>query len=584
MGPIALTAEMRRTILYCFLLAILPVLPYSLRAGEFRVAVIPAEFSDIRFEDGTARIESLASTAASYFNAQFSPSRSFSFTVLEPVRLRGTRSRYFSNSSSRRDTGLPEALSEACTGSGADFSLFDGDGDGFIDAIYIVCAGKAESEGGGSDAVWPQQGFLHDRGGTFTIDGKTADCFAACAESSTAGIFCHELAHAFGLCDLYDTDGNGSGGLSPGVLGSPSLMDGGTGDTPPNFCALEIEQLGLASPIAPSRGYHTLRPLGESRDYIRIGSDTEDEYFLLECRSPRGWDSGLQGEGGLLIYHIDRSANDCWYSDYYRRSLSAAERWSFNQVNCRPDRQCARILPALSGSTNVAEGYFPYGERDSFGSETDPAFRFRSGATSDFAITGITRLDGGRVGFNIIVPLSVTETHPFQDAAIIVWTADETLDIPECSYSWYAEGDKGTGRISTGTAPRQNDGNFYAILEGLQPQTGYTVVIRAVTTEGQAYTKTISLQTKSVQKGARPFIYLKMLSRRPDGSYVAGSAIPMRVYNAIGAKEVRWHFNGMRMHPESDGQWHLTVSGTLTAEVYYDDGSVDIICKKMTVK
>jgi hypothetical protein len=54
-------------------------------------------------------------------------------------------------------------------------------------------------------------------------------------------------------------------------------------------------------------------------------------------------------------------------------------------------------------------------------------------------------------------------------------------------------------------------------------------------------------------------------------------------YNTAGAEEVVWGFNGKKILPEDDGYYTLKESGTLKAYVYWEDGSKDIIEKKINV-
>ena len=560
---------------------------FALMATGHRVVVIPVEFSDVKFSDKAVNIDNKVISAQIYFNDQFSPYRSFSFELLPAVRLSREQAWYGSNSTSRKDERIDQLVRDACALVSRDLSVYDNDNDGFIDNICIICAGKSEADGYGVDCIWPQQGYLKDRGGTFNRNGKTADCFTVCPELSGLGIFCHEFAHSFGLQDLYDTDGNSSGGQSLGLWGSLSLMDDGLNNnhcnTPPNFCAIELEQLGIGTPIELTTGRLTLRPISSGKEYLRIDSDVENEYFLLECRDNKGWDAYIGGEG-LLVYHIDKSANNSWYSDYYKRNLSAAQRWEFNQVNCRPDHPCALVLAAVPGTDSVREVFFPQNGHSSLGSDTDPAFRFWSDATSELIVTNIENSTGG-VSFDIIRPISINQVNVFQDAAAFNWAVDESLEADDCELSWAP---LNGGSISSGHGSsrvgKQNNGLFYYTIENLQPDVRYKAVIRVLCKDGSVHTRNLSFNTKSLQPGIRPFIYLNFEARNEDGSFNAGERIPLRVYNAQNAVSVRWFFNDVIIFPDSDDFWQMKESGILKARVSFSDGSSDIIVKKLTVK
>ncbi len=559
----------------------------SLHAAEHRVAVVPVEFSDVPFRNKKANVEEKIARAKDYFNDQFSPDRSFRFDIFPTVKLTKAQSWYGANSTARKDERIDQLVRDACSQLAGDMSAYDNDGDGIIDNICIITSGGNEADGDGVDCIWPQQGYLRERGGTASVSGKTVDCFTVCAEKAGLGTFCHEFAHSFGLQDLYDTDGNGSGGESAGVWGSLSLMDKGIGNdggnTPPNFCAIELEQLGIGNQLTMVYGYNTLKPISSSKEYIRIDSDTEGEYFLLECRDGNGWDA-FAGGCGLLVYHIDRSANNSWYSDYFKRNLSAAERWQSNQVNCRPDHQCARILAATPGTKDVSRIFFPQPGRTVLGAETDPAFRYWSGATASQIIDNITAHSDGSVSFNIIIPVVLYEVSVFQDAVILNWATGSGLDVKECEVSWQADGSQSSYGTHKAKAVKQSEGNYSATLEGLSPATAYRIVIKVICNDGTVHSKTDSFTTKSLQKGVRPFIYMRTVKRNEDGSLPRDGKLPLRVYNAQEAEAVEWSFNEKPITPGSDGYWHVSGSGMLKAIVHYSDGSTDVIAKELTVR
>lgn len=564
--------------LFSTLSAILLSAALSLAASD-RYAVIPVEFSDVTFTDRDKGVTAKVLKAQEYFNSQFSPSRSLTFDILPVVKLPYPVSRYGYNSSTLYDAGLDEALRVACIQSRADFSAYDNDGDGFIDNICIITAGSSEADGAGSSCIWPQHIFLHDRGGTLTMGSKTADSFSVCTEFSPDGTFCHEFAHSFGLQDMYDTDGKLSGGASKGLWGTLSLMDDSHGT--PNFSAIELEQLGLGNRLQLSEGSFRLRPLSKAKEYLRIDTDNQDEYFLLECRDRSGWDAGIGG-AGLVIYHIDRSLADSWYSDMYRRNLTAAERWSLNQVNCRPEHQCARVVEAIPGAENIAQIFFPQPGHTSFGSETDPPFRYWSGTTSGLALSGITLQADGSVHFEVITPLGIDGCDVFQDAAIISWTVPASLSVRECRISWHAA-DNPALKGSKSLTPDAS-GFCAATISDLAPQTTYQATVRVVCTDGAIYSKSLEFKTKMQIQGARPYIWLGSLERNGNGTFKAGGKLPLRIYNPGDAVAVHWYFSGLRVYPGEGGWWTLDSSGILKAEVWRPDGSKDVIIKRLTVE
>ncbi len=545
----------------------------------FRMVVIPVQFEDREFGCTAEELEATVSLSEEYFRRQFRGGRDFSFDLAPIVTLPKKVAYYGSNYSDRRDVLLHEAVRTACSlSSGSvDFSLYDNDSDGYIDNVCLITAGLSEADGADESWIWPQHGYLKDHGGTMGIGGLQINSFTVCTEqvsdAGTAprtagiGVFCHEFAHALGLYDLYDTDGEGSGGLSKGLRGL-SLMDMGCrlndGFNPPDFNAVDMDILGLGECGILSKGSHILEPIESGGRYLRAETDSEGEYYLFECRSGRG----------LAIYHIDRSSNPAGWSDYYKTDLTAAGRWERSQINCRPDRECARLVAADPDTEDASGVFFPQKGRDSFGSDTSPDYRYWSGGKAALALTGISLRSDGSVSFDVIEPLTLGEVTVFQDAAIISWKSDASLkDISGCEIEW---SDK-DGEYA-GTA----DGDAVSFtLTGLKPQTAYSFRVRIRLSDGSAYSAGSKFVTKVHLRNGYPYIYLKGSDRKSDGSFNPGAKIALRVFNATDAAEVKWYFDGKEISAGADGYWTVTASGTLKAEVLMADGSTEILTKEI---
>ncbi|MGB3478210.1 MAG: M6 family metalloprotease domain-containing protein [bacterium] len=221
-----------------------------------------------------------------------------------------------------------------------DFSNYDQDGDGIVDAIFIVHAGPGAEETGNIHYVWSHQWQLSNTssgcpGPYHTDEGVDIDQYSMEPERFetvtgriTVGVFAHEFGHVLGLPDLYDRDHSTYGIGWFGIMAAGSWGDangqGLPGEYPTHFCVWSKYQLGFVSPVEIGRhgisklehewvanaadnavAYRLLDdPNGPDWDW----SGGTGEYFLVENRFCTGFDKSLPGDG-LLILHCDDSQN-----------------------------------------------------------------------------------------------------------------------------------------------------------------------------------------------------------------------------------------------------------------------------------
>lgn len=544
--------------------------------------------------------------AKEYFDAQFGGAVDFEFVVSDIVTLSQNLAYYGGNTSDSNglesDKAPEEMVIEACRLADAqvDFSMFDDDGDGEVDNVFVFFAGGDEAEGAGDDCIWSHAWYIRDGAGkNLVLDGKVINRYACTSEmmrysdaagkirQRLAGIgsFCHEYSHTFGLPDMYDTDYDGSGGMSEALWVSTSLMDGGNqnnlGATPPCFNSIEREILGMTVPeVIEKLGVYTLEPVSRGGKCYRIDTEEEDEYFLLECRAEEGWDAHIGG-GGLLVYHIDKTRRSAGFSDSYGKELDADVRWSlYNEVNCRPDHQCADLLEAVQGASNVRNVFYPSSGTTSVEEHSLVSW---NGEKTGFALTGI-RMEGDAVVFNVIGGDDDVPPEPvglgfekFQDAAVVTFESDRPYE-GEASVSW---GPTGKETQTLDLAPYE-PGRYALVLEGLKPRTSYTVNIAFVLGDVAGKEGTVSFMTSS-DNGGYPYIYLKNVKRNPDGTFPIGSRLPLRIYNAVDAGDILWTFNGGWIGVDASGYYRVKKDGELKAVITWEDGSKDVIVKEIKV-
>jgi len=199
-----------------------------------------------------------------------------------------------------------------------DFSLYDNDGDGYVEACFVVHAGPGAEVTGDSTDIWSHKwSTVNDP----HVDGVIVDEYCTEPEDGTIAVFCHESGHlVFGLPDLYDYDAPPDNSWG---LGLWSLMAYGGwlngGHTPAHLDAYCKIRAGFLTPEVPTTNLTSVSfPQVETDQVVyKLWTDglIGSQYFLVENRQRVGFDQYLPGDG-LLIYHVDQTQsnnNHQWY-------------------------------------------------------------------------------------------------------------------------------------------------------------------------------------------------------------------------------------------------------------------------------
>ena len=125
------------------------------------------------------------------------------------------------------------------------------------------------------------------------------------------GTFVHEFGHVLGLADHYNNGSTASMGYTNNV-GNWDLMASGSynddQNCPPTYSAFERYSLGWETPVeltATADSLVTLSPYTDDGQCYRVSVPNEKgEYFLIENRQQKSWDTYLPGHG-VLVWHID---------------------------------------------------------------------------------------------------------------------------------------------------------------------------------------------------------------------------------------------------------------------------------------
>lgn len=378
-------------------------------SGHPRTVIVLVEYQDVKFnvenpreyfnellngEDFTR--DGASGSCYRYFMDNSGGNFSPKFDVYGPVLLSEKRSYYGSGIDEPRACMMVveavKALDEEI-----DFTIYDNNGDGFVDCIYVFYADMGEADGGPRESVWPYSWELLQEGVLLTADGvkfNTYGCsneLQADGEMNGIGTFLHEFGHVLGLPDLYNTE-NGYDRTTPS---SWSIMDEGSYNndsrTPPNFSSFERYSLGWLKPEEITQsGTHSLEYLATSnQSYILTSKENPDEFFMLENRQQQGWDSFLPYHG-MLVWHIDFNQ----------------QAWDDNVVNNDRNHQMVELVRAdgAADKSSLKHDVFP-GQFfvDEFSVTTNPALLTVEGQELNVTSIYEIREEEGNITFRTIV-------------------------------------------------------------------------------------------------------------------------------------------------------------------------------------
>ncbi len=402
--------------------------------GQKKGIIILVNFSDVTFQssNNNALYQRIANeknfsygnfkgSMYDYFYAQSDGQFELTFDVVGPVTVSNKQSYYGSNDSQGSDkypaTMVIEALQQA--DSEVNYADYDWDGDGEVDQVYVVYAGKGEADGGASTTIWPHEwqlssaAYYGDGSGAQTLDGVKIDTYACGGElngqsGSIAGIgtMCHEFSHCLGYPDFYDTDYSGGQGMFEW-----DLMDSGSynddGYRPAGYTSYERWVAGWRTPVelTSTTQVNNMPALTENNatSYIIYNPGNKNEYYLLENRQQTGWDASIPG-AGLLILHVDYNASA----------------WSSNTPNDDPSHQRMTWIAADNKyqyetyqgtkyytTEGAANDPFPYGSVNAFNKSTTPVAKFYNRNTDgtyylDSSVEEITQNSNGTISFKFV--------------------------------------------------------------------------------------------------------------------------------------------------------------------------------------
>ena len=335
--------------------------------GQRRQLVVLASFQD---QDFTGESEATLQTWNNILNAEDFTEGQFAGSVrdyflaqsyglfdltfdLVMVTLPDVRYKYRSTDDDENSQYMVDDIIDVLQNEPINWSIYDWDGDGFVNQLLIIYAGKGMNAGGGSNTIWPHQWWLSQHMNLETEDPNDfrsyrtvfsgnkeyiIDCYCCVQEyvnhgdvQSSFGTLCHEYSHCFGFPDFYYDGGTQ-------VVSTWDLMDYGNynehGFRPTGYSAHERMLMGWLTPTELTEAT-TITDLpalcDEPQAYLIRNDGAENEFFIIENRQQSGWDLRLPGSG-IVIFHIDYD-KEAWEGTTIIPNSYAKKRYSIFPAN-----------------------------------------------------------------------------------------------------------------------------------------------------------------------------------------------------------------------------------------------------------
>lgn len=282
-------------------------------------------------------------------------------------------------------------------------SDYDADGDGFVDNFHIIYSGYGEEAGASHNAIWAHESTFEP----ITINGLQIDRYSCAPELrgnsgkgiSRIGPHCHEIGHALGAMDYYDTDYS-TGGEYEGT-GQWDVMASGSwnndGITPANFNPyVKAYNFGWMNIISLTADTAVIAHSSCTNNIVyRIDTPVKNDFFLIENRRQELFDINIPGEG-LLIFHIG--------PDIENKSSTNSINATFPQncyIVCASSNNVSpNSVSSSYGAINSDSCPFPgTSSKHSFTNVTTPAALCVNGIDANFSILEIQENEDGLVSF-----------------------------------------------------------------------------------------------------------------------------------------------------------------------------------------
>lgn len=414
--------------------------------GERRILIILMQYKDKEFiktrtdydqlfNQETYQVDGAQGSVFEFFHSASYGQLSLVSDVYGPYTSTKEMGYYGKNSTTnnRGDMHAYNLFEEAITAVAAETDLrqYDGDEDGFIDNVHIIFAGYGEEAGGPANAIWSHEATFYR---PYVIQNLKIDHYSCAPELrgnkgegiSRIGPHCHEIGHALGAMDYYDTDYEANGQFSGtgvwDVMASGSWNNDGI--TPADFNPyVKAYNFGWITPKTLPVGNVTIQPSSyDPNSYYVLKSSEFGDYYMLENRSKDGWGGALPG-AGLLVFHIH---NELPYAE--------------NEINIAAPQMCY-VVCASSNSKQPNSQPSSYGDINSkgcpfpgssgnktFGQSSTPMAFYWSGEDCKIELNDITLQSEG-----YITLINKSEDAGYVPPKMISLYTEDFEDTPQIS-------------------------------------------------------------------------------------------------------------------------------------------------------
>ncbi|MBR5726474.1 MAG: M6 family metalloprotease domain-containing protein [Muribaculaceae bacterium] len=344
-----------------------------------------------------------------------------------------------------------------------DFSQYDTDEDGTADMVFFLVAGfGSDHSANNRDYLWPH---MKDFTESPVLDGVNFRLYACSTNmtgeenqyyvsfNSVAGIgpICHEFSHCLGLPDFYDTDSDGSGGITRQYPMTWSVMASGfknnMGRNPAGYSLFERYALGFATPtLIDGEGTITIPALEKSNMGYRMNTANPKEYFIIENRQRVKWDKNLAGPG-MLIWRVDSTNVDVWEN---------------NLVNANPAHNYYELIRAnFNGMTDSYNDPFPgVSGVTSITNATQPNMRTWDGKLSKYAFINIAEADS-IITFDVVKDNSKSSIEDFEMMPVGATLNERGVEGVYANWDFYNCAVVDTAQVAQGHAVAMKSGSYF---------------------------------------------------------------------------------------------------------------------------